>query len=117
MSGSVIATPQNLAELITMIARYRAVIGRAKGDILGAGANAVEHVSHAYDYASDAGAAGDMETSAKAGAMHRHVIALSGLLDQMYVVLGQMKAEVAKSVQAIDDADARRKTARGKLQV
>lgn len=113
--GSIIQTPESLAATLTALSRYRNLVNRMRIDVLNAGSTAVEHVSHAYDYASDAGAAGDMATTAQAIPMQRAVAEIAAHLELIHALLGVARTAVSKAADAMDEADARRKTARAKL--
>lgn len=117
--SKVIENPQNLADTIKMLTEWRRAVGHARMDIWQAAGTATEHVSHAYDYASDAGSggAGDVASSAKAQQLQREFVAIAESLNVIHVALAGALTEVKKSVQAMEDADARRKAARGRLTI
>jgi hypothetical protein len=110
-----IEVPQNLGDTIKMLTEYRRLVGHARAEIHPAAAYATEHVSHAYDYASDAGAEGDIATTAQALPIRKDLVEIAGHLDAIYSLLGEAQNKVKKSVQAMEEADKRRSEARRKL--
>lgn len=113
--SSIISVPQNLAETVQQLEAWRRAAGKAKAEAYQAIGYAAEHVSHAYDYASDAGASGDVATTASALPFRNALMSAAGHLGDIEALLKQAQAEVKKAVQAMDEADARRSAARRKL--
>jgi hypothetical protein len=109
--STTIPTPQNLADSLRLAASMKRVIHHARADLNGASVDIAEHVAHAYNYAGFS----DSEANARGSMVLRDLQKIADALDTVSVLIGSPQSRIRAALDAIDEADAKRKAARAKL--